>query len=78
MPRPMCRISVMHGHPPMLEINGHGRLFLTLHFSLGCIGWIDSVNSNSLYGIVALFDMSRFSFFFDDFVFEETAATLLS
>ena len=56
--------------PPMLEISDHDRLVLTSPLSLGCIGWIDSVSSNPLYGIVALFDVSRFGFVFDDFVFE--------
>ena len=56
--------------PPMLDINGHGRLLSTLPLSLGCVGWIDSVVSNSRYDSVALFDMSRFGFVFDYFVFE--------
>ena len=57
MPRPVCRVSAMDGHPPMLEINDHGRLVSTSPLSLGCIGWIISVVSNSLYGIIALYDM---------------------
>ena len=55
--------------PPMLEINGHGRLVLTSPLSLGCVGWIDSVVSKSHYGIVALFDVTRFGFVFNGFIF---------
>ena len=70
MPRPVCRISGMDDHPPMLDINVHGRLVSTSPRSLACVGWIDSVVSNSCYGSVPLFDVSRFGFLFDDFVFE--------
>ena len=70
MPRPVCRISGMDDHPPMLDINVHGRLVSTSPRSLACVGWIDSVVSNSRYGSVSLFDVSQFGFVFDDFVFE--------
>ena len=56
--------------PPMLEIHGHGRLISTSPLSLGCVGWIDSIVFSSHYGSIAVFDMSRFGFVFDDFVFE--------
>ena len=56
--------------PPMLEISGHGRLVSSSLLSLECIGWINSIGSNSLYGIVALFDVNLFGFVFDSFVFE--------
>ena len=48
--------------PPMLDINGHGRLVSSSSLNLGYVGRIDSV--------VALFDVSQFAFIFDDFVFE--------
>ena len=67
----------MHGHSPMLEIIVHGRLVSTSPLSLGCVGWIDCIGSNSLYGIVALFDMSRFDFVFDDFFFELGERTII-
>ena len=56
--------------PPLLDINGHGGLISTSLLGLGCVGWIESVISNSRYGSIALFDVSQFGFVFDDFVFE--------
>ena len=56
--------------PLMLEINGLGRLVSILPLSVRCIGRIDSVVSDSRYGSFAFFDLSRFGFVFDGFVFK--------
>ena len=56
--------------PPMLEINGLGRLVSTLPLSLWCVGRIDFVVSDSHFGNFAFFGVCRFGFVFDGFVFE--------
>ena len=49
---------------------GFQRLVLTLPLSMWCVGRINSVISYSQFGNFAFFDVCRFGFVFDDFVFE--------
>ena len=71
--RSVCSISAMDGHPPpMLEINGLGRLISTFPLSPSGVGEIDS----NVAGIFAFFYVSRFSFVFDGFVFQFAECTI--
>ena len=56
--------------PPMFEINGFGRLVLTLPLSLWCVGLIDLGVSDSHLGNFAFLDVCQFGFVLDGFVFE--------
>ena len=63
-------IRIFVGCLATFEVNRLGRLVLTLPLSMWCVGRINSVISYSQFGNFAFFDVCRFGFVFDDFVFE--------